>query len=149
MSVSHEGLAGVEGVPVEGVPVGGIESAAEIEAQIEAAVRAVPGVSAVFPASSTASRVVEAGARLLGIRQDAPASVVLERMPAGVVVAVAIGIRASASASDTARAAHAAVYALLFGQGIEISDVRITVVHIDNGHSDAPSPDPSGPTPTK
>ncbi|MBO1901727.1 hypothetical protein J4H92_07145 [Leucobacter weissii] len=101
----------------------------DLAAGVEAAVRAVPGVSTVFQTGGSASKAVEAGGRLLGIRdRDAPL-VRVEDTADGTRVEVAIGVRASAAA--TAHRVRAAIEGVLSRERRPAAGVRITVVHID------------------
>ncbi|WP_156761149.1 hypothetical protein [Microbacterium karelineae] len=103
-----------------------------IPARIEAAVRAVPGVADVYPTGALASRIVDAGARLLGVR-DGDAPLVRVDDGAGVRVEAAIGVRAGDGAGDVVRAARAAIRAVLDEPGRPEPEIRLTVVHVEDG----------------
>ena len=102
-----------------------------LAADIEAAVRAVPGVAVVYRAGSTLSKAVDATTRLVGLRDEDAPLIDLERAEDGVKVRIAIGVHASDGAAATARRAHAAVQALLAPQSAGDADVHLTVVHVD------------------
>lgn len=99
---------------------------------IEATVRAIPGVSAIFRSGTTVSKVIDAGARLLGIRDDDIPLVRVEQETEGLRVEVAIGVQPSAGAVETTRRVHAAIDALLAQYGIASAEIHITVVHVDD-----------------
>ncbi len=103
-----------------------------LAADIEAAVLAVPGVTAIFRSGTTVSKVVDAGARLLGIRVDDASLVRIEQTPESVRVDVAVGVRASARATETARRAHAAIDALIAQRSGAPTEIHLTVVHVDD-----------------
>ncbi|GAA4487160.1 hypothetical protein [Microbacterium panaciterrae] len=104
----------------------------ELVEDIETAVRAIPGVTGIFRSGTTVAKVVDAGARLLGIR-DADASLVrLEQTPEGARVEVAVGVQSSAGAVATTTRVHAAIDALCAGRRIGSVQIRITVVHVDD-----------------
>ncbi|WP_159500392.1 hypothetical protein [Microbacterium sp. 18062] len=103
-----------------------------LAADIETAILAVPGVTTIFRTGSTASKVVDAGARLLGLRDDDAPLVRIEQAPEGFRVEVAIGVLASAGAVETAHRVHAAIEALTSQQRDGSAEIRITVVHVDD-----------------
>ncbi|MCS4275931.1 hypothetical protein M2390_001103 [Mycetocola sp. BIGb0189] len=103
----------------------------ELAAEIEATVRALPGVTGVFQAGLTVARVVEVGARLLGLRDGAATLVLLERESDTVRVSVAIGVDSAFGATETARHTHDAVDTLLRARGDAASSIQLTVVHIE------------------
>lgn len=103
-----------------------------LAADIETAVLAVPGVTAMFRSGNTVSKVVDAGARLLGIRDEDAPLVQVEQTPEGLRVEVAIGVLGSAGAAQTARRAHAAIDAASSRHRAGSVDIRITVVHVDD-----------------
>lgn len=102
-----------------------------LAADIEAAVRAVPGVAVVYRSGSTLAKAVDATTRLIGVRDEDAPLVDLERSEDGVKVRIAIGVHASDGAAATAGRAHAAIQALLAPQSTRDADVHLTVVHID------------------
>lgn len=100
-------------------------------AELEAAARATPGVSAVFPSGRRAGRLIGAGSRLLGVR-DAEAPVVARtRSPAGARAELEIGVAEPASAMDCARRVHAVLEDRLIRHGIGAAAVRVTVVQVE------------------
>lgn len=98
---------------------------------IEVAVRAIPGVSTLFRSGTLVSNAIDAGARLIGIREDSAPRVQLEQAPDGLRADIAIGIRERAGAVETIRRVEAAVRAVIAERNSEPADIRITVVHID------------------
>ncbi|MFZ4841886.1 hypothetical protein [Mycetocola saprophilus] len=119
----------------------------DLAVEIEATVRALPGVTGVFQAGLTVARVVEVGARLLGLRDGAATLVVLERESDAVRVSVAIGVDSSAGAVDTARRTHAAVEAVLRARADTVAGIQVTVVHIEETAPARPSlPEPAPPS---
>ncbi|GAA2016374.1 hypothetical protein [Microbacterium ulmi] len=96
---------------------------------VEAAVRATPGVSEVYRSGSLVSSIVDAGARLIGLRGDAPL-VVIDGEGANAHVAVSIGVDAASGAAQTCRAVHAAVAESLPEHGLSGAVLSITVAHV-------------------
>ncbi len=105
-----------------------------IARNVQTAVEAVSGVSAVFRAGSTARKVIESGMAQLGIRESDP-TVVVRDGASGMRVDVAIGVQSSAGAAVVAHRAHGAVEAALARDGVTGADIRLTVVHIDDSVS--------------
>ena len=104
----------------------------ELAADIETTVRAIPGVTALFRTGSIVSKVVDAGAQILGIQDDGAPLIRLERPPEGPRVEVAIGVCATVGAVETSGRVHAAIGALCTDQGFNPAEIRVTVVHIDD-----------------
>ena len=104
----------------------------QVAADIETTVRAIPGVTAIFRSGTTVSKVVDAGARLLGIREDDAPLVRVDQTPKCIRVEVAVGVHEAAGASDTARRVHAAIDDLLARRSTAPRNIRLTVVHIDD-----------------
>lgn len=103
----------------------------DLAAAIETTVRAVPGVTAIFRSGGTPHKVLEAGARLVGL-QDADAPLVrVEESPQHISVDVAIGVGEDAGAVATTERVRSVVAAVLPQDQNLTSEVRITVVHID------------------
>ncbi len=103
----------------------------DIPGEIEHAVRAVPGVAALYRTGSLASRIVDAGARLLGVRGDDEPLVRVEETGDSVRVDAAIGVRASGGAGEVVRDVHDVVRAILEGWGLADPAIRLTVVHVE------------------
>jgi hypothetical protein len=101
-----------------------------LSSEIEAAVRAVPGVSGLFRVGTLAN-AIDAGVRLLGIRDGSP-FVRLERSPDGLRADIAIGVHEHAGAVETIRRVQAAASAVIAAQHPAPADVRVTVVHIND-----------------
>lgn len=91
----------------------------------------MPGVTAIFHSGGTPRNVLEAGARLVGI-QDADAPLVrVEESPEQISVDVSIGVGEDAGAVATTERVRSVVAAVLPQDPDLTSEVRITVVHID------------------
>jgi len=104
----------------------------ELAADIEAAVRVVPGVTAVFRAGGLLSKALVAGAQLLGIGDEEASLVRVVRAPDGIRVEVAIGVHSAAGAVATAHRVQAAIDALGAAHGASLAGVHVTVVHVDD-----------------
>ncbi|MGF3057466.1 hypothetical protein [Microbacterium sp. YY-01] len=103
-----------------------------LAADIEFATRAMPGVTALFRVGSLASKVLDAGARAIGLRDDSDPLVRLEQTPEGLRVDIAIGIQEHAGAVETIRRVSAAVRAVIAEHYSSAAEIRITVVHIND-----------------
>ncbi len=110
-----------------------------IAADLETAVRAVPGVSGVFRTGGILSKLVGASAEALGDSADRDPLVRCEHGADGTQVEVAIGVRADAGAAETAHRTHAAISALCSERGLSPIEIRLTVVHIDEDPAPVPS----------
>lgn len=109
-------------------------------ADIETAVRAVPGVTTIFRTGGIISRVVDAGAQLLGTPEDEVPLIRWEHHAVeGSRVEAAIGVHNGAGAADTSCQVHAAITMLCADRGYFPVEVRLTVVHIDDGPRDVAS----------
>ena len=119
-----------------------IESADQTMAtDIETDVRAVPGVSGVFRTGGIISKVVDAGAQLLGAQRNEVPLVRWEHHATdGARVEAAIGVHGDMGAAETCRRVHAAITALCADRGYFPVEIRLTVVHIDDGPGDVASP---------
>ena len=105
-----------------------------LAADIEAAVREVPGVASVFRAGGRISQAVDAGAQLLGIQQEDGSLIRWEHSPSeGSRVEVAIGVQNAPGAADTSDRVHAAIAELCADRGYPSVKLHLTVVHIDEG----------------
>ena len=107
-------------------------------ADIESAVRSVPGVTAVFRSGGMISKVMESGAQLLGTQQVSAPLVRWESSQDGPRVVVAIGVGAASGAAATTCRVHEVIVDLCAARGVTPSDVHVTVVHIDEDHEFAP-----------
>jgi hypothetical protein len=103
-----------------------------LAADIEVAIRAMPGVAALFRAGSIASNVLDAGARAIGLRDDSDPLIRLDERPDGLRVDIAIGVQDHVGAVETIRRVHAAVRAVTAEHDPAAVDIRITVVHISD-----------------
>ena len=102
-----------------------------LAAAVEAATRAVPGVVRIFRTGTIVSKLVDAGARLVGVRDGDAPLVRLEQTPEGTRVEIAIGVDASAGAVEAVHRVHDALDALLAEHDIRPEEIRVTVVHVD------------------
>lgn len=99
-----------------------------VAAAVEAAVRAVDGVTALYRPGSLASNVLAAGAELIGLGRETPFVVVDgDEAP---VVRLSIGVRHDAGAADVARRVRDAVLDVLGGHGFAGGSVHLTVSHV-------------------
>lgn len=114
-----------------------------VAAEIEAAVRALPGVTGIFRAGGILSKLADAGAEVLGGPEHRAPAVRWENGANGARAEVSIGVRASAGAAETGARAHEAVSAVCVERGIVGAEVRITVVHIDEDAARAADRAPS------
>lgn len=103
---------------------------ADVAAEIEAVVRAVPGVADLYRPGSPVSNVLDAGARRLGLRAHAVPLVRVQRGDGEAQVEIALGIHSAAGAAATTQAVYRVVRDLLAVR--EHADARIvlTVVHV-------------------
>ncbi|MDR7384976.1 hypothetical protein [Promicromonospora iranensis] len=107
-----------------------------IAAEIEDALRSVPGVCDLYRSGSLVANVADAGARRLGLRDDDTPLVLVQDAGAGLRVDAAMGVHISSGATATMLAAHRAVRDLLTGHELRDAHIVLTVVHVD----DSPSP---------
>ncbi|RGE20390.1 hypothetical protein [Leucobacter sp. wl10] len=106
-----------------------------LAADIESAILAVPGVAAVLRTGTAGAKIIDAGARLLGIRDvDAPL-VSIDRTTEHLCVEVAIGALASEGVVGTIHRVHAVIDALILREIGTPADIRVTVAHIDESAS--------------
>ncbi len=109
--------------------------------EIEAAVRAVPGVVNVYPTGSPVTVILTAAVRSIGLAKGPPA-VVVEGDEHGVRIALSLGVDGRIGAAATIRAAHEAVSHVVSARGGQVLHARITVAHIaetTDHEGDAPS----------
>lgn len=119
--------------PAAGLTAG---RAAEVAAEIEVAVRSVPGVSDLYRPGSLVSNVMDRGARRLGLRDDAGPVVLVRQSGPELRVGVALGVHPSPSAAVTTSTVHNAVRHLLTQQGLGDAHIVVTVVHVDDSPVD-------------
>ncbi|KAB1862253.1 hypothetical protein [Microbacterium algeriense] len=110
---------------------------AVLAAEIEGAVRATAGVSAVYRSASVISHLLRAGAAALGVRPEDEPLVSVAETEVGVAVEASIGVESHTRSGDTLRAVRAAVDAVLERQGVRRESLTLTVVHV---HAAAPEP---------
>jgi hypothetical protein len=106
---------------------------AALAARIDEETRAVPGVADVYRAANNVlAKIVDAGARLLGVGDEDAPIVTVHSSAGQLTVHLAIGVHASGSAVDTVRRVHRRVDDLLAAAGETDATVEITVVHVDD-----------------
>ena len=89
-----------------------------LASQIEAAVRNIPGVTALFSPQSSLHGLIS------------PARITTHQTDAGLTVVAAIGVQASHSAAEIARHAHEVMRRMVTEHGHR-AQVQVTVVHVD------------------
>lgn len=104
----------------------------ELAVDIEAAVRAAPGVTGLFRVGGVISMVVDAGARAAGISGEGSSLARVERSADGLRVEVAIGVDAAAGSVGSSRRVHEAIDALCTARGLLPAEIHVTVVHVDD-----------------
>lgn len=103
----------------------------QLAAEIEAAVRAVDGVTTVFRAGSTAAKVIGAGSQRVGIRNEAAALVRLDLSEERPSAELAIGVCVGANGVDTLRRVHEVVAETLAARQIVNPAIKVTVMHVN------------------
>lgn len=103
---------------------------AEVAAEIETAVRAVPGVADLYRPGSPVSNVLDAGTRRLGLGGDAAPLVRFLRRDGEARVEIAMGIHSAAGAAVTTHAVYRVVRDLLADGEHHDARVVLTVVHV-------------------
>ena len=101
-----------------------------LAAEVESAVRAGPGVTALYRSGSLVSNAIDAGARLLGIHEDAPFVRLARVSDDTLQIELAIGVHGAESSAVTAQRAYDAIEALLVSGQASDADIRLTVVHV-------------------
>lgn len=99
---------------------------------IDAAVRAVPGVSDLFPAGGVGEVVRELGATALGIGGDGAPRVRVSESPGGIEVELAVGVAESAGAVATCAEVEHAIRVLFEVRDVPLRELRVTVVLVDD-----------------
>ncbi|MFI9486693.1 hypothetical protein ACIG47_09905 [Promicromonospora sp. NPDC052451] len=102
-----------------------------VAAEIEAALRATPGVADLYGPGSLVSNVLDAGARRLGLRDDDAPLVLVREAGTGIRVDIALGVHGTEGARATALAAHETVRGLLTDHDVPDAEIVLTVVHIE------------------
>lgn len=108
------------------------EARTGLAAEIEATVRATPGVRSVYRSGSLISGLLRVGAAVLGARSEDEPLVSVVFAEGAVVVEASIGVDEGARSGDTLRAVHAAVDALLDAKGVRRESLTLTVVHVQS-----------------
>jgi hypothetical protein len=114
---------------------------AQVAAEIEAAVRATPGVADLYGPGSLVSSVVDAGARGLGLRDAVAPLVVVRQEGDGTRVDIAMGVHAVTGATVTTQTVHRVVRDLLAAREQQDARIVLTVVHVH----DSPPATEAGP----
>lgn len=104
----------------------------DIAAEIEAAVRATPGVRNVYRSGSLVAQLLRTGAAALGVGDDSRPVVCVVAGAAGVAVEASLGVDFSAPVGDVLRAAHEAVEAVLRAGGVRSESITLTVVYVQS-----------------
>ncbi|WEK62287.1 MAG: hypothetical protein P0Y60_05905 [Candidatus Microbacterium colombiense] len=103
---------------------------AGLATEIDAAVRATPGVSSIYRSGSLISNLVGAGAAALGVTgQDEPLVSVVDGDD-GLRIEASVGVDFAASALDTLTAARAAIAAVLADRGLRAAGITLTIVYV-------------------
>jgi hypothetical protein len=117
---------------MDGTALRPAESNAALAAEIEAIVRATPGVRNVYRSGSLVSNVIGAGAVALGVRRSDEPLVAVARGDLGISVEASIGIDFTVDAGATLRAVHEAIDALLAAQTTPRERITLTVVYVQS-----------------
>ena len=102
----------------------------QLPAGLDDVVRHAEGVSTVFRAGGAFTKMRDAGAKLLGLR-DEDSLVRVESSADGAVIDAAIGVSTGSRAEDVARRVHAAIDAACVAQGIQAAEIRVTVMQVE------------------
>ncbi|WP_369374147.1 hypothetical protein AB1046_08140 [Promicromonospora sp. Populi] len=103
---------------------------AQVAAEIEAAVRAVPGVADLYGPGSLVSNVVDVTARHLGLRDTAAPLVLVRQDGSGIQVEIAMAVHSTAGATVTSHTVHRVVRDLLTAREQQDARIVLTVVHV-------------------
>lgn len=117
---------------MDGTELMATEPTAAIAAEIEAAVRATPGVRSVYRSGSLISNAIGEGAVAIGVKSATESLISVRRGSLGVSVEASIGIDFSSDAAETLRAVHAAIDALLSAQGVVRERITLTIVYVQS-----------------
>lgn len=102
-----------------------------LAADIEAAILATPGVTAVFRTGSTTAKIIASGATVLGLRETNNPLVRIESTTEQISVEVSIGVTGAVSVIDTVKRLHSLISAMSTQITGQPTETRITVAHID------------------
>lgn len=106
-------------------------SARQFAARVDAALREVPAVTALFRSGNLFSNALAIAAETLGMSDPETASPVGVRFDdtGAVEIDAAIGVQTSVPVGETLRAAHRAVLDEAAAAGYTVGAARLTVVH--------------------
>lgn len=101
-----------------------------LAAQIESALRSAPGVRSVYRSGSLVSNLIGRGAAVLGLSGSAEPLVAVTADGKRVRVEASIAVDGAESTTETVRMAQTVVERVLGAAGVENSEIRLTVVHV-------------------
>lgn len=104
----------------------------QLAAGIEAAVRAVPGVTTLFRPGGVVASAIAAGAEVFAVAERETSLVRLKRLTGSLDVEVSIGVDGSVGAVEIVRRVRAAIDAAARANGETVTEIRATVVHVDS-----------------
>ncbi|WP_066038909.1 hypothetical protein [Herbiconiux solani] len=102
----------------------------DLAASLLEAVTAVPGVRSVYPAEPFAKAVLDQAVAVVTGRA-APLPVGIVETPAGLEIALTIGVSDEVSASETCRTVYRVIHEILTAAGFETAMVRVVVASVD------------------
>lgn len=117
---------------MDGRELTGADERAAVANAVEAAVRATPGVRAVYRSGSLISHLLRVGAAAIGVGADDAPIVSVAPIGDGVAVEAAIGVGFGARSADILRAVHAAIEAELGARNMRPESITLTVVHVQS-----------------
>lgn len=97
--------------------------------ELEAVLRATPGVVNVYPAEPLVTTVLRTGAHVLGLRDDV-SPVLIQQHDDRTHITVSIGIHAAVGAADTALVASEAITSLFASRGLPRPEIHLTIAQI-------------------
>lgn len=109
------------------------EELRHVRSLIDARVRAVPGVVALYPPSSAAVHALTAGAAPALGTPDPGSPVRVRADGEALLVEVALGVGTTAATPRVVRAAYAAIRAALTEWGAGEARIEVTAVHVEPG----------------
>lgn len=101
-----------------------------LAAQIESALRSAPGVRSVYRSGSLVSNLIGRGAAALGLGDGDEPLVAVMRDGESASVEASIAVDGAQSTTETVRSAQTVVERVLGAAGVEMSEIRLTVVHV-------------------
>lgn len=98
---------------------------------VEAVVREVPGVAALYPTGSAVMKLLDGAARAMGlIDETSPIGIDLD--DSVLQVRISVGILRECGTLRTTRAVHDAVHDLLVARGVTAPRIEVTVARISD-----------------